>query len=67
MIETLSDNVQKEGREGGAGEEKGRRERRNLSTTNWHLTATSTRNKSSAAAAADIQYPLKGIYNGEQK
>ena len=56
----------KEGREG-AGEEKGRRERRNLPTTNWHLTATSTRNKLSAAAAADIQYPLKGIYSGEQK
>lgn len=66
MTETLNDNVQKGGREG-AGEEKGRGERRSLSTTNWHLTATSTRNKSSASAAADIQYPLKGIHSGEQE
>lgn len=67
MTETLNDNVQEEGREGGSwrGERKG--ERRSLSTTNWHLTATSTRNKSSAAAAADIQYPLKGIHSGEQE
>ena len=46
--------MKKEGGREGAGGEKGRRERRNLSTANWHLTATSTRNTSSAAAAADL-------------
>ena len=51
----------KEESEGGAGGEKGRREKKEVSTKNWHLTATSTRNKSSATAAADIQYSLKGI------
>ena len=38
-----------------------------LSTTNWHLPATSARIKSCAAAAADFQHPLKGFQGGEQK
>ena len=37
-----------------------------LSTTNWHLSA-STRIKSCAAAVADFQHPLKGVRDGEQR
>ena len=36
-------------------------------TTNGHLPSTSTRIKSCAAAAADLQHPLKGVQGGEQK
>ena len=38
-----------------------------LSTTNWHMPSTSTRIKLHATAAADLQYPLKGVQGGEQK
>lgn len=54
MIETINEDIQKEGRqrEGWRGERKeGKKE---VSATNWHLTATSARNTLSAAAAADI-------------
>ena len=54
MIETINEDIQKEGRqrEGWRGERKeGKKE---VSATNWHLTATSARNTSSATAATDI-------------
>ena len=38
-----------------------------LSTTNWHLPSTSTRTKSCAVAATDLQHSLKGVQGGEQK
>ena len=36
-------------------------------TTNRHLPSPSPRIKSCAAAAADFQWPLEGVYGGEQK
>ena len=38
-----------------------------LSTTNWHLPSTSSRIKSGAATAADLQHPLKGVQGGDQE
>ena len=38
-----------------------------VSTTKCHLPFTSTRIKSSAPVATDLQDPLKGIQGGEQK
>ena len=34
---------------------------------NWHLPSTSTRTKSGAIAAADLQPPLKRAQGGEEK
>ena len=38
-----------------------------IGTFHWYLPSTSTRIKSCAAAAADFQYPLKGVQGGELK
>ena len=38
-----------------------------LSTANWDLPSSSTGIKSSAAVAADLQHPLKGVQGGAQK
>ena len=37
------------------------------SPTNWHLPSTSTRIRSRAAVAADLQHPLKGVQGGDQE
>ena len=37
-----------------------------MSPANWHLPSTSTRVKSCAAVAADLQHPLKRFQGGEQ-
>jgi len=36
-------------------------------TYNWHLPFTSIRIKLQAAAAADLQHPLKGVQGGDQE
>ena len=38
-----------------------------LPTKNWHLPYASTRIKSGAAVAADLQHPLKGGQGGDQE
>ena len=54
MIETLNEDLQKEGRQGGSWRGERKEGKKEVSATNWHLTATSARNTSSAAAAADL-------------
>ena len=54
MIETLNEDLQKEGRQGGSWRGERKEGKKEVSATNWHLTATSARNTSSVAAAADI-------------
>ena len=38
-----------------------------LPTGNWHLLSASTKIESGAAAAAGLQYPLKGVQGGDQE
>ena len=38
-----------------------------MPTTNWHLPSASTRIESRAAAAADLQHPLRGVQGGGQE
>ena len=54
MIETINEDMQKEGRQRGSCKGERKEGKKELSATNWHLTATSARNTSSVAAAADI-------------
>lgn len=38
-----------------------------MPTKNWHSPSVSARIKSQAAATPDLQYPLKGVQNGDQE